>query len=176
VLTVVASLLIAQAVAASGICGSELPMNIQPGLVREDMIRLLDRSESFRHQCARIAAAPYVRVVISIAPSTPVGSRAQTVIERYDAGAIVAWVTLRFAEDYVELIPHELEHIIEQMDRVQLTREAAQQRAWRTSDGAYETSRAVEAGLRARQEFDALAVEAVQADGRKPPAPRHPIH
>ena len=88
---------------------------------------------------------------------------------------MVAWVTLGFAEDYVELIPHELEHVIEQIDRVPLPQEAAARRAWRTRSGSYETIRALVAGMRTRQEYDGLAVETIQVDGRKPPRPRHPF-
>jgi hypothetical protein len=176
VLTVAASLLVVQAVFALPTCGSELPANIRPGIFQRDMLRLLERSETFREQCTRIAATRYLRVVFDVARSLPEGSRAQTTIERFQAGAMVAWVTLKFAEDYVELIPHELEHVIEQLDRVRLPQEAARQQAWRSRGGAYETRRAVSIGLKARQEFDALAVEPGQADGHKPPAPRHPFN
>jgi len=175
-LTVVASLLIVQAVAASPVCSSELPVNIQPGLFRPEMVRLLEQSRTSRQQCTRIAAARYVRVVFGVALTVPDGARAQSVIERFEAGAIVAHVTLKFSEDYLEIIPHELEHVIEQIERVQLRKEVAAQRAWEGKGGAFETKRAIEAGIRVRQEVDALAVEAIQADTRKPPAPRHPIH
>jgi len=175
VLTVAASLLVAHAIAVTGTCGSELPINIRAGVFRPQMIRLLDRSETFRTQCGRIALARYVRIVVSITRSLPDGSRAQTRIERYEAGAIVAWVTLKFGEDYVELIPHEMEHVIEQIDRVQLSSEEAAARAWRPGGGPYETLRAVATGQRARQEFDALVMEPFQGDGRKTPGPRHPF-
>lgn len=174
-LTVAASLLVVQAVSALPICGSELPANIRPGIFQRDMLRLLERSETFREQCSRIAATRYLRVVFSVARSLPEGSRAQTTIERFEAGAMVAFVTLKFAEDYVELIPHELEHVIEQIDHVRLAQEAARQQAWRSRNGAYETKRAVSIGVKARQEFDGLVVESGQADGHKPPAPRHPF-
>ena len=175
-LTVAASLLAAQAFSALPICRSELPANIRPGIFQRDMVRLLDRSETFREQCSRIAATRYLRVVFGAARALPEGSRAQTTIERYQAGAMVAFVTLKFAEDYVELIPHELEHIIEQLDHVRLSQEAARQEAWRSRNGAYETRRAMAVGLRVRQEVDALAMEPAQGDGHKPPAPRHPFN
>ena len=175
-LTVAASLLVVQAVSASPTCRSEMPANIRPAMFQRDVQRLLERSETFREQCSRIAAARYLRVVFNVARSLPEGSRAQTTIERYQAGAMVAFVTLKFAEDYVELIPHELEHVIEQLDHVRLPQEAARQQAWRSRNGAYETRRAMAVGLRARQEFEALVVEPGQADGHKPPPPRHPFH
>ena len=80
---------------------------------------------------------------------------AQTVINRYDAGAIRADVTLRFGEDYQLLLAHEFEHVLEQFDGVVLREEAASGRAWRTLSGAWETRRAFNAGVRARQEVDA---------------------
>lgn len=175
-LTVAASLLVVQAVSALPICKSELPANIRPGIFQRDMVRLLDRSETFREQCSRIAATRYLRIVFSVARSLPEGSRAQTMIERYQAGAMVAFVTLKFAEDYVELIPHEIEHVIEQVDHVRLSLEVARQEAWRSRNGAYETRRAMNVGLRVRQEADGLIMESAQADGHKPPAPRHPFH
>ena len=43
----------------------------------------------------------------------------------------------------------------------------------RSPNGAFETRRAHNAGLHARQEVDELAAEAVHVDGVKAPAPRH---
>jgi len=157
VLTVAASLLVVQAVSASPTCRSEMPANIRPGIFQREMFRLLDRSETFREQCTRIAATRYLRVVFGVARSVPDGSRAQTTIERFQAGAVVAFVTLKFAEDYVELIPHELEHVIEQIEHVRLADEAARQEAWRSRTGAYETRRAIAMGLRVRQEVMAIS-------------------
>jgi len=176
VLTVAASLLVVQAVSASPTCRSEMPANIRPGIFQREMFRLLDRSETFREQCTRIAATRYLRVVFGVARSVPDGSRAQTTIERFQAGAVVAFVTLKFAEDYVELIPHELEHVIEQIDGVRLSDELTAQRAWLGANGTFETRRATAAGARVRQELDGLAMEPVQHHGPKAPAPRHPFN
>jgi hypothetical protein len=174
VITVAALLLAAQAILAPGVCSSDLPANIGSGQFRRDLDRLLEQSGTFRQQCRRIAANRHVRITFGVARSVANGGRAMTVIDRFQAGAVVACVTLKFAEDYIELIPHELEHVIEQIDRVSLPLEEAARRAWQGQDGVFETRRAMAAGLRARREVDALAVEAVQADGRKPPALRHP--
>ena len=48
---------------ASTICRSSLPANIGAGMLQQEMIRCSQRSETFRQQCRRIAAAPYVRMV-----------------------------------------------------------------------------------------------------------------
>jgi hypothetical protein len=177
VLTVAASLLVVQAVSASPTCRSEIPANIRPGIFQHEMNRLLDRSETFREQCSRIAATRYLRVVFGVSRSVPDGSRAQTTIERFEAGAVVAMVTLKFAEDYMELIPHELEHVIEQLEHVRLADEESRQQAWRSRTGAYETRRAMAVGLRVRQEVMGVAsvVEPAQSDRRHSPVPRHPL-
>ena len=171
-LTVAAFVFVAQHTSRSAICQSELPPNIRPGLFRREMIRLLEASETFRQQCRRVEQTPYVWVRIGMARSVPAGGRAETLIERFEAGAIVATVTLRFSEDYLELIPHELEHVIEQIDRVRLADEVENQRASVRKGGVFETRRAIAAGLRVRQELSTSVVEPVQGDKGKPPTPR----
>jgi hypothetical protein len=162
--------------AASTVCQSSLPVNISGGMLQQQIIALLERSETFRQQCRRIAAAPYVRVWFELGLKVDGSGRAQTVINRYQQGAIVALVTVRFAQDYFELIPHELEHVIEQIDGVRLADERCADRAWTAPSGAYETRRAIAAGAKVRLEFGALAVEPVQGDGPKAPGPRDPFN
>lgn len=175
VLTVLGVLLVVPTATASTICQTSLPLNISAGMLQQQMLVLLQRSETFREQCRRIAAAPYVRIRLGIGPMMEGGGRAETVIRRYQHGAIVAFVTMRFAEDYFELIPHELEHVIEQMDGVRLTEELVARRAWLAPSGNYETRRASTIGIKVRRELNALTVEPVQHDGLKAPAPRHPF-
>jgi len=164
----------AQPVAAS-VCQTSLPVNIAAGMLEQHMILLLERSETFRQQCRRIAASPYVRVRFELGMRIEGGGRAETVINRYQAGAVVAIVTVRFAQDYFELIPHEIEHVIEQMDGVRLAEELVARRAWLASSGSYETRRAAAMGTKVRGELNALTVEPVQHDGLKAPAPRNPF-
>ena len=176
VLTVLGVLLVVPTATASTICQTSLPLNISAGMLQQQMLVLLQRSETFREQCRRIAAAPYVRIRLGIGPMMEGGGRAETVIRRYQHGAIVAFVTMRFAEDYFELIPHELEHVIEQIDGVRLSDELTAQRAWLGANGTFETRRATAAGARVRQELDGLAMEPVEHHGLKAPAPRHPFN
>ena len=164
----------AQPVAAS-VCQTSLPVNIAAGMLEQHMILLLERSETFRQQCRRIAASPYVRVRFELGMRIEGGGRAETVINRYQAGAVVAIVTVRFAQDYFELIPHELEHVIEQMDGVRLPEELVARRAWIAQGGSYETRRASEMGTKVRQELNALTVEPIHQDWLKAPAPRNPF-
>lgn len=151
---VVVPLLVARM--ASPICASSLPSNIDAGLLQPNVIELLQRSPTFRQQCQRIAAARVLRVSLHVGTAVEVGALAQTVITRYEAGGIRADVTLRFSEDYLQLLAHEFEHILEQVEGVDLRDEAASGRAWRTPSGAWETRRAFNAGVRVRREVDAL--------------------
>jgi hypothetical protein len=68
-------------------------------------------------------------------------------------------VTLVFAENYVELLGHEFEHVLEQIDGVNLRADAARGHARILADGAYETRRATEAGLQVLREYEMLAPE-----------------
>jgi len=141
---------------ASATCESWLPPTIDAGMLQPSVIALLQQSPTFQQQCARIAASRVVRVTLRVGTAVEAGAMAQTVISRYDTGAIRAEVTLRFAEDYWLLLAHEFEHIIEQVEGVDLRDEAASGRAWRTSNGAWETRRAFNAGIRVRREADML--------------------
>lgn len=159
--------------AASDICESSLPWNIDAGLLEPIALALLHRSPTFQQQCHRIAAAT-VRVRVRIT-TVLLGSRGETTIRRYEAGALRADVVLAFGEDYVELLAHEFEHVLEQVDQVRLAHEVSAGRAWTTETGAFETVRAWEAGMRVRQETDTLAAEAVETRWRLPPRPRDPF-
>jgi hypothetical protein len=141
---------------ASATCESSLPFNIDAGMLQSNVIELLQRSATFQQQCRRIEAVRVLRVTVRVGTAIAPGALAQTVITRYDAGAIRAEVTLRFSEDYMLLLAHEFEHIIEQVEGVDLREQAASGRAWRTPSGAWETRRAASVGVRVRQELDSL--------------------
>lgn len=159
---------------ASTICESSLPFNVDAGLLEPVAVALLQRSPTFQQQCLRIAATAVLRVRVRIAKDLQ-GGRAETTIRHHDTGALRADVVLLFGEDYVELLAHEFEHVLEQVDRVSLAHEVSAKRAWVTPTGAFETLRAWEIGMRARQESDALTAEAIEAAGRMAPRPRHPF-
>jgi hypothetical protein len=175
-LVAVVPLLAAGRVSASPACETTLPSNVDAGMLHPIVVGLLRRSWTFRQQCQRIAATRRLRIAIHVGNSIEEGARAQTVIGRYEAGGLRADVTVRFSEDYLELVAHEFEHVLEQVDGVNLQDEVASGRAWRTASGAFETRRAFNAGVRARQECDGLAPVAIQMDAGKPPAARHPIY
>ena len=158
--------------AAEGICAASLPANIDAGMLEPEMLEMLSRSETFRHQCLRIAAARVLRIRLAITAQPAGEFRAVTILARYDAGAIRADVTLVFAENYVELLGHEFEHVLEHIDGVNLAADAARGHAKRLPDGAYETRRARDAGLQVLREYEAQPprIRSRGQDYRRPPA------
>ena len=133
-------------------CAAAIPANIDAGLLVHDMIALLGKSDTFRAQCDRLARSAHVRVKIDVALN--LDARAQTAIHRFMSGAITADVELLFGENYRELLAHEFEHIIEQIEGVDLRQEAVAGRAWVLRGGAFETRRAFAIGVQVRTESD----------------------
>lgn len=80
---------------------------------------IYDRSALFRTQLARIADAHHLRVTIQIDPSIPSRCRAFTRLQRRGQ-KIRAEVHLPPSSDHAELLAHELEHILEQIEGVDL--------------------------------------------------------
>lgn len=124
--------------------------------------QLLQASATFRQQVARITRARYARVVVRTvfgASSISRGS-ARANMRRFSEGALLAYVEiptpLALAE-YGRLFGHEFEHIIEQIERVNLHELVTTGAAARLGDGAYETKRAREAGQTVADEAEAEA-------------------
>ena len=142
--------------APSSPAGAErvVPLNIQVSPVLARVFEeILAASPTFADQCERIGAAKYVhvRVMPVMAVSTTTRGTARTTMRRFSSRALLASVTIPVpltTNEYAEFFGHEFEHIIEQIDRVDLealTR--ARAGASRLSDGAYETTRARRVGL-----------------------------
>jgi hypothetical protein len=81
-------------------------------------------------------------------------SRAITRIAVDAAGIVVAHVAVPPVRDAVELVAHELEHIIERTERRDLAAESKRRGSgvWRAF-GGFETERAIEAGRQASSEI-----------------------
>lgn len=159
---------IAQQQDAPQACATAVPSNIDAGVLAPDMLGLLHRSGTFRAQCQRLAAAPRVRVTLAVVNTLDSG-RAQTTMRRYRSGALEAEVDVRFGENYRELLAHEFEHVIEQIDGVDLRQEVAAGRAWVVPGGAFETRRAFLAGLQVRREAGTRLIDPLVAAGAPPP-------
>jgi hypothetical protein len=133
-------------------CAMRVPDNVDAGIFERDVMTLASRSETFRAQCERLAQASRVRVRIGMVTDLESG-RAQTVIHRFSSGVIHADIAVLFGENYRELLAHEFEHILEQVDGVNLTHEAAQGRAWLLPGGFFETRRAFATGMQVLREI-----------------------
>ena len=133
------------------------PANIRVDPMLQPVVdALLAKSPTLRRQWRTIAATTIVRVSIvssSVLRETT-NARARTEVSRYAFGAIRAIVELPTVVDITELLPHELEHILEQIEGVNLPA-LAKTRATGVTEvarGVYETDRARTAGLMALQE------------------------
>jgi hypothetical protein len=97
-----------------------------PEDVRGTVAAMLRASPTFRRQCARLGRTPFLRVVVtrSLLSGSP-GAGALTRITRTADGRVVALVELGHSGDQVTLLAHEFEHILEQLDEVDLAAMAA---------------------------------------------------
>ena len=87
--------------------------------IEEPLQRIYERAPSFRAQCARIAAAKGLRVTVRIDPSMPSRCRAFTRLRR-SGTQIFADVHLRPSSDHAEMLAHEFEHVLEQIEGLNL--------------------------------------------------------
>jgi hypothetical protein len=129
-----------------------MPANLEvPAVYRELFELMLDRSPTFRRQCMRIAAARHLTVHVSseAAPGRD-APRAYTRITREEDGRLIARVRITAAtSNPAELIAHEMEHIVEQLDGIDLAHRSAVQGSGvrACGDGSYETVRAKRIGM-----------------------------
>jgi hypothetical protein len=135
----------------------QLPANILvPDVYRPAVAAMLRYSPTFRTQCNRLARRPDLQIVIttSLLPGMD-RDEAVTRIVRRPNGAMEADVQLGALGDPVLLLAHEFEHILEQLDGVDLVSMAS-----RSATGVhqvpgsehYETDRAIAIGRRVADE------------------------
>jgi hypothetical protein len=116
---------------------------------------MLSQSPTFRRQCERLTSAPNLSVAIYGHKPGGTQAAAVTSIRRRPFGRLEAHVYLHPSPDVPRLIAHELEHVIEQLDGVNLAVKASIPGSGvrRTSDrGMFETRRATVRGLRVARE------------------------
>lgn len=135
---------------------SALPPNLDAsGPYRDTLEWMLRHSATFRKQCRRIAGAP-VAVVIQPASRPLHGADARGTIVRRGDGVLEATIEIARGRDVVQLIAHEIEHVIEQLDQIDLpARAAVADSGVRMGAGVepvFETTRAIHIGLKVAQE------------------------
>ena len=132
-----------------------LPANLEVDPMFEVVVQgMHQRSPAFRRQIARIGAARTLRVRLlpEDQPRPTLASHARTAIT-FDAGYPVnAHVYLRMTPQVPRFIAHEMEHIIEQLDGIDLRAQDGNGVVWKSGDSSFETQRSIEAGLLVEQE------------------------
>jgi hypothetical protein len=134
-----------------------LPPNLLVPPFLRGVVDSMRTSPTFRRQCARIANEPRTVVVLGwFQPQDTERIRARTVLSTTPEGTRFAMVEIRPGDDPVELIAHELEHVLEQLDEVDLPALAAVPtsgvRRCDCGKETFETIRAVRAGRLAAAE------------------------
>ena len=123
-----------------------------PPDIRQLAEAMWERSPTFRRQCARLRAAPQLSVTIHRGiPPPGTHTAAQTTFTRHDGIPVGADVWIGSSGNTVELIAHEIEHIIEQLDQVDLAsvqtrRDAGVSRGHGSDADHFETDRAIAIG------------------------------
>ena len=106
-----------------------------------------EQSPTFRRQCQRIGRDRTLTVHVHPFHQTRTAAATTQLVHRRGSG-LVADLYLGQLDRVVELLAHELEHIVERLegiDVVQMTRRVPQL-VWSTADGRYETRRAIRSG------------------------------
>ena len=136
-----------------------LPDNlVVSAMYRPFLETMLRASPTFRRQCMRVAAEPLLTVHLNIVPPTHIiGARAVTRLSRGADGHLLAAIQLASSRDTEELIAHEFEHIIEQLDGIDLAARAALRntgvRYVGNTENVFETTRAQRVGLKVASEL-----------------------
>jgi len=132
------------------------PPNLSAASVFQPVLdRMWRSSPTFNRQCRRLVAAPRLKVVLRLEELQRRPSfNGRTILGRQDGILVAAEVVLSRTPDAVELIAHEVEHILEQLDGVDLRAHVGSGLVWRRDDGAFETRRATDVGRRVAREVE----------------------
>jgi hypothetical protein len=110
---------------------------------------MLQRSRTFREQCRRLAASAWVHVGVRLDPRVfeTRSYRAVSEIQRPNPNLLIALITLQVLTDQAVWLAHEFEHVLEQVDSIDVAELAdRKQAAWRVGPHMFETKRAIAAG------------------------------
>ncbi|HSE96899.1 MAG TPA: hypothetical protein VLD57_01430 [Blastocatellia bacterium] len=133
-----------------------LPPNlILSGDAKRVLEKVWKRSPTFREQCRRISESPWVKIKVRFVAKRSEPYEALTTLTKYESGFTVSTIHIFIASGYVEKIGHEFEHIIEQIEGLNLQALAAKEGTGVRSNrpGYFETKRAVRAGQRVHEEY-----------------------
>jgi hypothetical protein len=136
---------------------AQLPSNVTISDAYADTVQTMLRSSAtFRRQCARLGAARSLTVTVAptILPNPQATQALTRIVVRRD-GSMHAEVNIGTLGNAVELLPHEFEHILEQLDGVDLASLARlpETGVHAAGDGEpFETRRAIAVGRQVARE------------------------
>jgi len=112
-----------------------------------------EHSPTFREQCRRLGAGRAAVIVRSVSSRETL--RADTRITVSEDGAILGRIRINPGSRVIEHLGHELEHVLERVDGVNLLMESQRSGSGVFLEaGAYETRRAKDAGVRVAREVE----------------------
>lgn len=132
---------------------SALPGNLRFAQHLRPVLEAMWRdSPSFRRQCVRLGEAPHMTVMLNIRTS---GARTYLDHAKGRAVSAIVWLDL---VNLQESIPHELEHVLESIDGVDVRVSSARSMRGVTRLGSsFETERAREVGATVARELRSIA-------------------
>lgn len=135
----------------------QMPANISAPKMIETVIKeMLIVSPTFRKQCQKIARLPRLRIrIVLISNLAGKFYRALSYVKKHDDGLVSVKIKIFFPDNPVEIIGHEFEHIVEQIEDINLHALASSKSidVQRHRDGTFETDRAMAAGRRVLKEY-----------------------
>jgi hypothetical protein len=152
---------VAAAVSSSPLSAQEhsqlasIPANIHlTANARAAFVESMDLSTTVRRQAAVIRGAGHVQVVIRVTMPRASGSRARTTMVKRSGGSMLAEVEIPAGSEFAELVAHEFEHILEQIEGLDLSVLVRDPAAGvrEVQPGVYETRRAATAERAVRHE------------------------
>jgi hypothetical protein len=127
----------------------DLPPNVRLSRDIHKRVKImLQRSPTFRAQCQRLAEAPWVHVLVRYTVQFDSSTyRARSTFRRPQPELLIAMVDLSATADPAMWLAHEFEHLLEQMDGVDMAKLTADPlQAWEVRTQMFETRRAIRAG------------------------------
>ena len=124
-------------------------------VVEPPLLQLVDRawngSTTFRRQCEALAARGAIAILWPGAEQS--GSKAVATIGHSEDGVVVGRVKVPLNTDTLECIAHEMEHILERAEGVDMARESRRKDSgvWRALNG-FESQRAIDVGRQVARE------------------------
>jgi hypothetical protein len=125
-----------------------LPPNlVAPEVLRPLLTTMWRSSATFRRQCAQVAEHPEVTIRVALDPKTTHGRALSRVARRAAGLSASVQIEMRDPARYVEYLAHELEHVLEQIEGVDLVRLKRQRvDGVEHAGGQHETARALWVG------------------------------